>query len=141
MRTKIKPEINVTTHRRHFFSDLEFFDKEFDGAALEEDGEPDHEEGGGDKEVLVGVGLFVEDLDQGEADGAAEAAVGEDELLLPRDLLDPGRVEGRRQQVDAGEPDHGAEEARPQDEPSLPHVRVPHRRLSQKQENHSVAEA
>ncbi len=48
---------------------------------LDENGEEDDEEGGGEEDVLEGSAL-VQDGDQGEADGPAQAAISKNKLLL-----------------------------------------------------------
>ena len=79
-------------HHRHYHYDLQ------------EDGEEDHGEGGGDEELAVPE-VLLQHHGQGEPDSAAEAAVRHDELglgvdpLLPLDVHQVGEEEG------ADEPD------------------------------------
>lgn len=59
---------------------------------LEEDGEEDDDQGGGEHHMSGPHGLLVQHLDQGEGDGAPQAAVPHDELLLEVYLLDAEHV-------------------------------------------------
>lgn len=60
---------------------LQLWDDELDGAALNEDGEEDDEQGGGEEDVLERV-VLVQDGDQGEADSTAKTTVGQNKLFL-----------------------------------------------------------
>ena len=89
--------------------DVEGLDQELDGAALEEHGEEDHDEGGGEEELPV-PGLLPDDHGQGEAHRAPQTAIGHDELLLIRDLLHPTKIDQEGKQKSTREPEHQAEE-------------------------------
>ena len=89
--------------------------QELDGAALHEDGEEDHGEGGGQEELLVPAGV-VKDRRQGKPNCSSffqgrsevtpkkvkakyqpESSVGNDDLLLPADPVGAELVHHRRE--------------------------------------------
>ena len=72
----------------HVFASLDFqyVNEKLDGASLHKHCEEDDDERGREEDLLVLV-VIIEDLHEGEADGAAEAAVRQDHLLPPRDLV------------------------------------------------------
>ena len=96
--------------------------QELDGAALHEDGEEDHGEGGGQEELLVPAGV-VKDRRQGKpncssflevgqkslpkkvkAKSQPESSVSDDDLLLPADPVGAELVHHRREQDGDQEP-------------------------------------
>ena len=97
--------------------------QELDGAALHEDGEEDHGEGGGQEELLVPAGV-VKDRRQGKPNCSSfvqgqkslqkkwkqksppqpESSVGNDDLLLPADSVGAELVHHRREQDGDQEP-------------------------------------
>ena len=96
--------------------------QELDGAALHEDGEEDHGEGGGQEELLVPAGV-VKDRRQGKPNCSSffrgrsevtpkkvkakyqpESSVGNDDLLLPADPVGAELVHHRREQDGDQEP-------------------------------------
>ena len=70
-------------------------------ADLKEDCEDDGGKHGGDEHLLGRDDFHVDHLDEGEADGASEAAVSHDELFLKVDSFDTLPVGEPRQAVDA----------------------------------------
>ena len=78
-----------------FCFDFKFFDKEFDGAPLDENSEEDDEGRGGEEDVLEWIAV-VNDVGQGESNGSSETSVGQNELLLCRNFVDPGPVDDGR---------------------------------------------
>ena len=127
----------------HTFSfDVEKPDKELDGSALYEDGEEDHEEGGGDERVLVVVAV-LEDFHQGESHRPPETAVGQDHLLLEGDLLDAVGVDDGGESQDPDEADQCAEQECPEGESvvkDVPLVVAAHGGDAQEEEDDAVGE-
>jgi len=70
------------------------------GPHLDEDGEYDDGDGGRDEQVLP-VDVVGQSEDQGEADGAPQAAVGQAELVLEVERDGPERVDDLGQDQDA----------------------------------------
>ena len=71
--------------------DFQHVDEKFDGASLNEHSKEDDDERGREENLLRFMFEIVvlpgEDVDEGEADGAAEAPVRQDHLLPPRDRV------------------------------------------------------
>lgn len=63
------------------------------GQHLHKDGEEDDGDDGGEEQVAHGKVLLVQEVAQGEGDGAAQAPVGDDELVLGRQLHDAELVD------------------------------------------------
>ena len=83
--------------------DAQLGHEELDGAALDEDGEEDDDDGGEEEDVLERV-LVGQNGDEGEADGAPQAPVGHDELLLEADPIHPLLVDQESECKHANEP-------------------------------------
>jgi len=106
---------------------------------LNESGEKDDNEGGGDEEGLLRHPGGVEHVRQAEAERAAQPAVSEHRLVPEVDPARARRVVQQRQQVDAEHTAHQAQPQRPQHEARVPHVRVVDHRHAQEHQDHGVA--
>ena len=88
--------------------DFQHVDEKFDGASLNEHSKEDDDERGREENLLRFMFEIVvlpgEDVDEGEADGAPQAPVGHDELLLEADPIDPFLVDQESECKHANEP-------------------------------------
>lgn len=105
---------------------------------LNESGEKNDDEGGGDEERFLRHPGTIQHVRQAETERAAQPAVGEHGLVPEVDPARARRVVHRSQQVDAQHAAHQAQRQSPQHEVRVPHVRVVDHRHAQEHQDHGV---